>query len=579
MSPILNHMRRSFFITLSAVLLLIAVIAAAGCVTEESADTIFYGNVITVDDSNPTAEAVAVKDGIIVFVGSKADAEKFIGETTEIIDYGDCTIYPGFLESHMHVNLAGMREYGMAKLTPAVSLKETVDEIAAYIKENPGKKFYVGSGWTFSGGEEPTAAMLDAVCSDVPVMLQTQDGHSVWVNSYCLNVLNPTEEQIKSYGPAQVRVDKNGKPTGYLSEKPAIELFTDLPFTTEELKDFTLKWQEAALADGFTAVCDAGIELLGEGQLQAYEELIKEGKLKLRIYGLSMVNDNTDTPEEDMAKIAEKAERLNSEYFKIIGAKVFMDGVTEAHSAWMIDEYKDQPGYFGVKRFSDTEKLARLIIAADKLKMVVQSHSMGDAASKTFADAVEMAVKETGNYDQRNAASHLQYITPEDIKRFGDLGIVAVSGYQWCPKNEFSYPVEEQYVGKEYAEKGYPAQSFINAGAVVVGHTDYPVSPLVSIPLAVTMGVTRTNLVWGEDGIRGPEEAMSREDTLKSMTINVAYMWHEEDRMGSLEVGKLANMAVFTCDFLQDDIDIIGASALLPTVATIVDGEIVYSAE
>ena len=244
----------------------------------------------------------------------------------------------------------------------------------------------------------------------------------------------------------------------------------------------------------------------------------------------------------------------------------------------MPDEYKDQPGYYGVKRFSDSDKLARLMIAADKYGMLVHSHSVGDAASRTFADAVEKAVAETGNYDQRNAAAHLQYITPEDIKRFGELGIVAVSGYQWCPKNEFTYPVEEKFVGKEYAEKGYPAQSFINAGAVVAAHTDYPVSPLVSIPLAMSSGVTRTTLINGDEGIRGPEEAMSREDTLASMTTNVAYMWHEEDRMGSLEVGKLANMAVFTADFLHDDMDIIGVSAVLPTAATIVDGEVVYSA-
>ena len=201
---------------------LFAVIMTAGCINSGEtgpADTLFLGNVITMDDENPFAEAVAVKDGLILFVGSAADAETYCDENTEVINFGGNSIYPGFLESHMHINLAGVREFGMAKLTPGVSLKQTVDEIAAYIKENPGKKFYLGCGWTFSGKEEPTAAMLDAVAPDVPVLLQTQDGHSVWVNSYCLKVINPTPEQIKAYGPAQVRVDKDGNPTGYLSEK------------------------------------------------------------------------------------------------------------------------------------------------------------------------------------------------------------------------------------------------------------------------------------------------------------------------------------------------------------------------
>ncbi|MDO5847812.1 MAG: amidohydrolase [Methanocorpusculum sp.] len=572
--------------SIAAVLLLgialIAVIATAGCVNTEvtgPADKVFLGNVITVDDANPVAEAVAVKDGIILFVGSKKDAEKFCDENTEVIDFGDNSIYPGFLEAHAHVSLAGMRSFGMAKLTPGAPLKQTVDEIAAYIKENPGKDYYIGSGWTFSGGEEPTAAMLDAVCSDVPVILQTQDGHSVWVNSKCIEALNPTQEQIEAYGPAQIRVDANGKPTGYLSETPAIEMLKDLPFTVEDLKEFTLKWQEEGLSDGFTGVSDAGMELFGAKQIDAYEQLIDEDALKLRIYGLSMVNDNTDTPEEDMAKIAELAERLNSDHFKVIGAKVFLDGVIEAHSGWMLDEYKDQAGYYGVSRFNDVDKMARLMIAADKYGMLVHAHSVGDAANRMFADSVEKAIETTGNYDQRNAAAHLQYLKPEDIERFGELGIIAVSGYQWTAKNEFSYPVEQKAVGADYAEKGYPAQSFINAGAVVVGHTDYPVSPVVSIPNAFYTGVTRTSPLIGDEGIRGPEEAMSREDTLKSLTSNVAYMWHEEDRLGSLEPGKLADMTVLSVDLLHDDMDTVGLAMLIPAVATIIDGEIVYQAD
>lgn len=548
-------------------------------VPEGPADTVFLGNVITMDDNNPCAEAVAVKDGIILFVGSAEAAKAFCDEKTEIIDYGDFSIYPGFLESHCHVSLAGMRSYGMAKLTPGVPLKQTIEEVKAYIKANPGKKYYIGSGWTFSGGEEPTTTMLDEACSDVPVILQTGDGHSVWINSKCLEVLNPTPEMIKAYGPAQVRVDGDGKPTGYISETPAIELLQDLQFGVEELKEFTLKWQEEGITEGFTGVCDAGIELFGPTQLQVYEELSKEGKLKLRIHGLSMVNDNTDTPEEDMAKIAEMAKKLNSEYFKIIGAKVFIDGVIEAHSGWMIDEYKDEPGYHGVRRFNDVDKMSRLMTAANKYGLLVHSHCVGDAAARMYADSVEKSVKETGNYDQRNAAAHLQYLKPEDIKRFGKYGIVAVSGYQWCPKNVFSYPVEEQCVGSEYAEKGYPAKSFINAGSVVVGHTDYPVSPIVSNPHAIYLGITRTSPIIGKAGIRGPEEAMTREETLASITKNVAWMWHEEDRMGTLEKGKLANMAVFTADFLKDSLGAITAAAFLGAYATIIDGKVVYQAK
>ena len=558
-------------------LVLAAVIAAAGCVGEETADTIFYGNVITADDSNPVAEAVAIKDGIIVFVGSEADAEAFIDEKTEIVDYRGYSIYPGFLEAHNHVGLAGMRDFGMAKLTTGVPLEVNVKEIQKYIEENPGKDCYIGSGWFFTG-EEPTAAMLDAVAPDVPVILQTLDAHAAWVNSKELEILNYSPEYIKAMGPQQIHVDANGKPTGFLEELPAMSLGKNFPYSVEDLKEFTLKWQDWMLSLGYTGVADAGVELFGDKSVQVYEELAKEGKLKMRIYGLSMVDDNTDTPEEDMAKIAELAKNINTEYFKIIGAKVFLDGVVPTHTAWMLEPYKDMPESTGVKRFSDTDKLARLITAADKYGMLVHAHTLGDGAVHTFVDAVEKSVQETGNYDQRNAAAHLQFIAEEDKERFGKYGIVAVTGYLWSPPSPAT-PLEAAAVGADRIPEGFPAKTLINSGAVIVGHTDYPVSPAISVPEAIYAGVTREE-PFGLFGARNPEqEALTREEVLSSLTRNVAYMWHEEDRMGSLEKGKIANMAVLAVDFLHDDMEDIAQATLRKNVATIVDGTIVYEAD
>ncbi|HJJ44290.1 MAG TPA: amidohydrolase family protein [Methanocorpusculum sp.] len=137
----------------------------------------------------------------------------------------------------------------------------------------------MGFGWTLAD-KEPTAAMIDAVVSDVPVILQTRGGHEAWVNSKELEILNYSPEYIKEMGPQQIHVDANGKPTGFIQELPAIKLVNQLPFTVEELKGFILKWQEKTLASGFTAVCDAGIELCGDSIYQAISELEKEGKLK-----------------------------------------------------------------------------------------------------------------------------------------------------------------------------------------------------------------------------------------------------------------------------------------------------------
>ena len=557
---------------------LVAVLATAGCVgSDNTADTIFYGNVITMDDKNPTAEAVAVKDGKILFVGSKTDAEAFCNEKTEVIDYGECSIYPGFMEAHMHVSLAGMRDYGMFELSSAVPLAENVKEVQKYVQEHPGQRVYIGFGWTPSE-EEPTAAMLDAVVSDVPVILQSRGGHEAWVNSKELEILNYSPEYIKEMGPQQVHVDASGKPTGYLQELPAIKLVNQLPFTVEELKGFVLKWQDKTLASGYTAICDAGIELCGESIYQAISELDKEGKLKIRIYGLSLVKDNTDTPEEDMAHIAELAKKYNSENFKIIGAKIFLDGTTEGRTSWLLEPYTDMPESTGVKRFSDVDKMAALMTAANKYGMLVHGHVMGDGAAHAFADAVEKSVKETGNYDQRNAAAHIELVSAEDKERFAKYGIIAVSFYQMSPKIPGIASVEPR-VGAERAKMICGAQSFIDAGAVVAGHSDYPVSPLQNVSFAMYTGITREMPLIESAPAANPAERLSRVDALKALTSNVAYMWHEEDRMGTLEAGKLANMAVLAVDFLKDDLETIELSLLIDNMATIVDGKVVYSSE
>ncbi len=570
--------RKSIAAVLLLGIALFAVIVTAGCVnTGETgpADTLYLGNVITMDDKNPTAEAVAVKDGIILFVGAREEAEKYCDKHTTVIDYGDNSIYPGFLEAHMHISLAGMRNYGMFELSSGVPLEENIKELQKYIQEHPGQRHYIGFGWTLTD-KDPTAAMIDAVCSDVPVILQSRGGHAAWVNSKELEELNYSPEYIKKMGPQQIHVDVNGKPTGYLQEEPAIKLVKELPFTVEEVKGFILKWQEKAIESGYTAVCDAGLELSGDGIYQALSELDKEGKLKIRIYGLSLVRENTDTPEKDMEKIANLAKKYNSEHFKIIGAKIFLDGVTEEHTSWLLEPYTDKPDSTGLKRFSDVDKMAALITAANKQGMLVHCHAMGDGAAHAFADAVEKSVKETGNYDQRNAAAHIELVSQEDKERFGKYGIMAISFYTFSPKIPGNDGVLSR-VGPERNKMVCGAQSFIDAGAVVAGHSDYPVSPLQNIPFAMYTAVTRSIPFVEKAEVTNPAECLSREDALKSLTSNVAYMWKEENRMGTLEPGKLANMTVLAVDYLHDDMDKLADALKQKTVATIIDGKVANS--
>ena len=276
-----------------------------------------------------------------------------------------------------------------------------------------------------------------------------------------------------------------------------------------------------------------------------------------------------------MARIAAEAEEHNSKHYRVLGAKVFCDGVVEAHTAWLIDDYTDKPGYKGVTRFADHEKMARLAKAAAKHNLNIHVHSIGDAATKAWIDAFAEAEEETGNFDMRNALAHMHIVRKEDYQRIADYNIMSVVGMMWIEGDNVVFKQEMDYIGKERAYGDYPIKSIIDGGAVLASHSDYPVSPEFSVPQTVCLGVTGYIPSHGKEMIRHADQCTSREDTLKAITINVAYMWHEEKRMGSLETGKLANITVFDRDFMRDDFKDIEKAKCL---ATFVDGELVYNA-
>ncbi len=538
------------------------------------ADLLLLGNVITMDEHKPYAEAVAVKGDKIIYVGAAEVARKLCDENTKICDYGKNSIYPGFLEAHCHPGGAGYKMTGTAIMDANLGLEENVGIMKAYMEKHPEKEVFSGMGFSTTD-DEPNAGMLDAICPDKPMACISVDGHSAWLNTKAMEKFEINRAAVDKWGTDCIRVDENGKPTGYLSEGPAISLNGKLEKTVADMKTSLLAWQDYALSNGYTGAYNAGVELVSKNEPLAYYELEKEGKLKHYTFAGSLARDNTDTPEEDVAKMAEEAKAHNSKHYKILGVKAFCDGVIEAHTAWMLEDYLDQPGYRGVKRFCDHDKMVRILKAANANGFNVHIHTIGDAAIKAWIDAIAEAEEETGNFDMRNAMAHLQVMRKEDEKRFADYNIVAVAGMMWVQKEKFGYPQECAYVGEEKASHAYPTKSLIDNGAVVVSHSDFPVSPAFSVPHCVCLGVNRYLPSFGKEVVRNADQCISRLDTLKAITTNVAYMWHAEDCMGSLEIGKLANMAIFDKDFMRDDFEEIENAKCL---ATFVDGEMVYEA-
>ncbi len=461
-----------------------------------------------------------------------------------------------------------------AGLTDYAKYREIIKE---FIAKNPKREFYVAAGW-IENDEYVTKAYLDEICPDKPLLLQTGGGHSMLLNTKALEWAGIDAAYAKKYGYDQVHVDENGEPDGYICEGPVFEIVPKLPTTIEDIKEYLLAWQDFALRSGFTAVCDAGAEIVHRDAPRAYHELEVEGKLKLRTYAYMYVLDNIENPKAEIARIAAQRATISGEYFHIVGAKAFLDGVTEAHTGWQNQDYADEPGYHGVERFNDHDKMVELITEADKEGMSVHVHSEGGGATHFMLGCIEDAEKITGNKDQRNVLAHLHFVTEEDIRRMAETGSVPAVPPLWTAKIPGHYEIEVSYVGEELAANAYPIKSFYDAGANVVFHSDYPVSPMMNVKYSIYTAEKRSypkEVLGGIDLPNNEKEAITREQSLRAMTINVARQWRQEHRMGSIEFGKLANMTVFDCDFLHDDIEKVAQANI---VATIVDGEEVYKA-
>ena len=537
------------------------------------ADKLILGNVITLDPRNPVMKAVTVKDGLVQYVGSERMARKLCDENTEVMDYGDNYIYPGFIEAHCHGAMAGPRLAFYAALNDGQTMDEYVEILKKYIDEHPDNNFYYGAGWA-EKDKEPTAAMLDAICTDKPIALNSVDGHSLWFNTKGMEVFGINEEAVKTWGTDIIRVNEDGTPTGYISEGPVISILTKMgKMSDEDLKKAFLVWQDFALSQGITAYYEAGVT---DHYLEIIDQLIKEGKVKLRIFAGYMLNERDEDYVVGVEKAKAAALKYNNEHMKIIGVKIFMDGVVEAHTAWMDEEYTDRPGYFGVKRFCDLDRVVELYKAANCAGLNVHQHTIGDGAVRFALDCMEEAQTQMGKMDNRNALCHLQVVRKEDVKRLCELNAIAVVAPLWMARADGYYEQSVKYIGEKRTFYGYPLKSFTDNSGIYAFHTDFPVSPEMSIPRSIFMACQRNQPDSEEFYQWNANECISREDAIKGLTAGPAYSVKAEDHLGALMIGYAANMCVYDTDFIHADIEDVPKGKLL---ATIIDGDVAYEAE
>lgn len=541
---------------------------------QNKADRLIIGSITTLNENGAPEyyEALTVKDRRVQYIGTLEEARRYCDASTPVSDYTGAYLYPGMIEGHCHGVMAGERMTLEADLSKGECEKDYLDAIAAFIRKNPDFPEYRGAGWKGSACS-PAREALDAICADKPVYLNSFDGHSLWLNTKALEASGIDAAAAKQWGPDIVRVKADGTPTGYISEGPCNDILRATKYTDEQMKKALLAWQEFAFKKGFTAVLDAG---LTAKSVRLYEDLVREGKWKLRTYGVYLVPETAPDYLKYVADAKADAARANSEYFNIIGMKVFMDGVVEAHTAWLREAYADAPGSFGVKRMCDLKRFTELVAESAKAGFMVHCHTIGDAAIQFALDGIEAGKKARPDFDMRNALAHLQVVDGDQIGRIKTLGVIPVIAPLWCIKAGFGiWEQEVAYLGQERADKAYPIRAFFERGCKAAFHSDYPVSSTVSVPGTVFCAVERRFSCQDKALCRNASECITREQALAGLTTGPAYSFYEEKRLGRLLPGYVANISVYDRDLMHDDIQAVDGAE---TTAVLIDGEEVYHA-
>lgn len=544
------------------------------------ADAVFKnGTIYTVNDNNDVVTAVATKDGKILFAGDDLSVDEYVGETTNVIDLEGKTMTPGFVEGHGHFMGLGFQEMQL-NLMKVQSYDELVAMVKEAVKNSEPGEWILGRGWHQSKWDNadevfikgfPTHDKLSEVSPDNPVYLEHASGHAAMANSKAMEVAGVLPLSTESLHEAEVEGgeiirDELGNPTGIFNERAQELINEKVPELTEDVARKALeKAIEASWRNGITSFHDAGV---GRAVIDLYQEYKDQGKLGVRMY-VMLTGFDKELLEEWYAKgpqIDTVDQRLT-----IRSVKLNCDGALGSRGAWLLEEYSDRVGHYGMPTLpmdfvGETSKKGLAY------GFQVCSHAIGDRANREILDRYEVAFNESPDVkDHRFRIEHAQHLHPDDIPRFGEMGVIpAMQAVHMSSDRPWAI---DRLGEQRIVEGAYVWRSLMETGAVIVNGTDVPVEPVD--PLAsFYASVARKTLKGTPEGGYEPEQKMTREEALKSYTWNAAYGAFQEDVLGSIEIGKLADFTVFDKDIMTiPENDILTTEVAM----TIVEGEVVYS--
>ncbi|HXX43947.1 MAG TPA: amidohydrolase [Candidatus Acidoferrales bacterium] len=548
-------------------------------VAAQSADDVvlFHAKVFTGEPEHPYAEAVAIRGDKIVAVGNRGDVSKAVGNDAKFIDLKGDFLMPGMIDSHCHAIGGGL-------LLIAAFVGEdvrTIDQLVAFADE--AKKSARGmhgdilivSGVPlafWSKNKELNDRFNAGSYADQPVLLEGMDHHTAWANRALLKRADITQEFIRgldSVGRGYYGYGPDFEPNGFLVDVGSDKARSVVPKPSEEQM---LAAGRAAVEymheQGITAWLDAAAS---EEILSTYRHLAERGELNVHIAALPVIDFKSGHTDQQLAKVLEWREQFSHvPGVKIPGIKVFADGVVEypSQTAVLSKPYRNT-GKNGELLF-DPAEFAKIAIAADKQGLLVHVHAIGDRAVTEALNGFEAVRKANGNSGLSDTITHLQFVRPDDIPRFHELGVIASFQLYWASAETDTIELVKPYIDPALYEWQYPARSILDAGGVIAGASDWPVSTANPFR-AIYQAETRK----GPEGVLDANQRVPREAMLYAYTRNAARALAEQDEIGSIAPGKQADFALLDRDVLTVSAEEARDTKVLWTV---VGGKTVYGA-
>jgi predicted amidohydrolase YtcJ len=554
-------------------MLLLAMLS--GCAHVKPADLVLInGKIVTVDEKNPEARALAVSGDTIVAIGSDSEIDAYIADSTRVIDLDGKLAIPGFIDGHGHFLGLGLSKMRL-DLNAAKNWDEIVEMVRVAAKKAKPGEWILGRGWHQDKWDRPPQPnikglpihnALSKAAPDNPVLLNHASGHSVIANSKAMQAASISKKTPDPEGGKIVKDDK-GRPIGVFLETAEDLLYDALDkdkksrppdqVDSERRRAVELATNEC-IEKGVTSFQDAGSTF---ETIDFYKKLDKEDKLDVRLW--VMINEKNDQLETKLADYKIVGPRLT-----VRAVKTYIDGALGAHGAWLLEPYSDMPDSTGML-LTPVELITRTAQLAISNGFQLCTHAIGDKGNRVILDIYEKAFSEyPEKIDLRWRVEHAQHLHPDDIPRFSKLKVIAsmqgihcTSDGPWVPK---------RLGEKRSGEGAYAWRKLIDSGAIVSNGTDTPVEdvdPIANFHALVTRRMKNKKTFHSE-------QRMTREEALRAYTLNAAYAAFEEDSKGSLTPGKLADIVVLSRDILSIPDDEIPKTEVL---YTIVGGKVVYS--